>query len=133
MTVHCASIILHPLKFTKHSTGNFTQMHINKTAGTWIFLGSMIILITFSELRRYSIKKRIDIEGVNVPAKITDSTYGRGYNIEFIYYYNNILYTNTANTTMFKCVKGDSILIRILPEKPDGSLEIEHKLYSISK
>ncbi|WP_162550278.1 hypothetical protein [Hymenobacter nivis] len=91
----------------------------------------MAVLVIFSELRRHSIKKRIDVGGVNVPVKIIDSTYGRGYNIKFEYIYNNKLYTNTGNTTMFKCVKGDSLLIRVLPEAPDGDFEIVNKSYSI--
>ena len=82
----------------------------------------------------FRIEKSIDEKGVNVPAIITSVTFGHGDNFDFTYLYKGKRYEKSANLNSCHCQKGDSVLIRIMSDNPDGGLmnyEVKEKIYSI--
>ncbi|MFD1468960.1 hypothetical protein ACFQ48_12055 [Hymenobacter caeli] len=95
-----------------------------------IFVGFVALVVVCSEIWTNKVKSQLDKNGVNVHAKITRVVFSRGYNIDFEYNYKLTLYKNDSGTREFSCHVGDSILIRILPEDPDGNVYIIKKLYS---
>ncbi|MFD1469364.1 hypothetical protein ACFQ48_14125 [Hymenobacter caeli] len=95
-----------------------------------IIIISAIVIVIYQQIQDHKIASTIITNGVYCKALVIDKEYSHGSdNITFSYKYNGKTYTNYGPDTKILPNKGDSILIKFLPEDPDGSFIIARRVY----
>jgi hypothetical protein len=90
-----------------------------------------MIIIVYN-VHQYFNDKDIEANGVLLKAGIESSAYNRSsYVIQFLFLYEGRLCQNSSDTNKFACQVGDSILIKVLPENPKGSVLIVDRIYKV--
>jgi hypothetical protein len=86
---------------------------------------SIIIACIYSFITRNNEISELRAKGVEIIAVVTQVTFARGCNIDFVYNYNGHVFKKHGNTAEFTLSVGDSIRIRVFPNKPDGAVVLD--------
>ena len=96
----------------------------------YVFLSLLTIVIIVYNIYLHYDLKAIEATGIEVHAKVTSVNFSRGYIAKIEFQYSNRKYTNSFDTSDFRPDIGDSVAIKIHPEKPEGNFIFKRRFYS---
>lgn len=91
-------------------------------------LATIVLLCIGDAIHHHYEIEAIHARGVEVTARVTKVIMARGCNAYLRYTYKGVSYQNEINTTDYRFKVDDSIRIMILPERPQGTLEIQGRI-----
>jgi len=94
----------------------------------YLVFAAIILFCIYDSINHSHEIDAIHARGVEVTARVTEVGWARGCNAHLLYNYEGIYYKNEINTTDYRFKVGDSIRIMILPERPQGTLEIQGRI-----